>query len=80
MFKKAILKPQVFGISLTEYALFHYDTAEVENSLNEQFGNYRIRQELSFIFFPGPLATFLAPLRKQWHIKFKNSKIVLPGC
>ena len=27
-----------------------------------------------------PLATFLAPLRKRWHVKFKNSKIVLPGC
>ena len=63
-----------------EYATFRYDTAEVENGLNEYFRNYRIRQGLSIIFFPGPLATFLAPLRKRWHVKFKNSKIVLPGC
>ena len=57
-----------------EYATFRYDTAEVENGLNGYFRNYRIRQELSFIFFHGPLATFLAPLRKRWHVKFKNSK------
>ena len=79
MFKKAILKPQIFGISLTEYAMFHYDTAEVENSLNEHFRNYRIRQELSFIFFPALWRLFCL-LRKRWHIKFKNSKIMLPGC
>ena len=63
-----------------EYATFRYDTAEVENGLDEYFGNYRIRQELRFIFFPGPLATFLAPLRKRWQVEFKNSKISLPGC
>ena len=57
-----------------EYATFRYDTAEVENGLNEYFRNYRIRQELSFIFFHGPLATFLAPLRKRLHVKLKNSK------
>ena len=40
------------------------------------FGNYRIRR----VSFSSPLATILAPLRKWWQVKFKNSKIVLPGC
>ena len=47
-----------------EYATFRYDTAEVENGFNEYFGNYRIRQELSFIFFPGPLATLFGSSTK----------------